>query len=425
MTSSSCANIPYFISVGEQSGDLLAAELVSNLQKIAPQYKPYGVTGESMRHVGVASISDCKVLSVMGFVEVLKRLPELMRFETRILREIDLIKPAFAVLVDAPGFHFRLGKKLHEKGIKVIQYVAPQLWAWHESRVEKLKSDFDLVLGIMPFEEKFFKERGVNYVYIGTPHVERAKKAVSIRSEIEQRVEEKKAKIGLTRSGSYSQRPLLGFFPGSRIGEFSRIVPAMLKAAAIIDQKMVVNIVISKAPSLEDNLPFVFLKKLIDKKTSLSLKKTEFEDADFFPEETCVKLKNGSFLFFASDQSLRLMKSVDTALVTSGTATLECALCQTPLAVIYKTSLINYFIAKKLVKVPSISLVNLCAKKALVKEFVQAISFEELADEIIDLTTNGERRSGMKRDLSEMYESLSPFKPEMAAEAVLKRLRDF
>ena len=173
-----------FISVGEHSGDLLASDLVLSLKDRFSKISFFGMTGDALQSAGVESIGSIDELSVMGFVEVLKKLPDLLALEKRILAAVDRRQPEFAILVDFPGFHFRLAEQLKLRGVKVIQYVAPKVWAWGEGRVAKLRKDFDLVLGIFPFEAGYFAEKGVNFRYIGSPHKDRMNKVIVKREDL-------------------------------------------------------------------------------------------------------------------------------------------------------------------------------------------------------------------------------------------------
>lgn len=401
--------IPYFISVGEASGDLLAAELVSALEKIAPEYQAYGITGDAMRKAGVVSLADSSTLSIMGFVEVIKRLPALKRFEKNVLQKLSIIKPRFAILVDSPGFHFHLAKKLKRgsfksSDMKVIQYVAPQLWAWHESRVIKLKRDFDLVLGILPFEDQFFKSRDVNYHYVGTPHLERVKSARNIRADL---VSQHATYAREFNIGSVSDKTHYGFFPGSRVGEFVKLMPVILETASYLDN---------------ENTPFLGTISLSSANSkSLSLISKNLTGMMISEDKRCLKLKNGSQLLFTDASSRDIMRSVDAAIVKSGTGTLECALIETPFAVVYRTNALNFLLAKHLVKTPYICLANLIANKLIVKEYIQNIVAKALAEELTSLGKDGDRRREMIRDFGTLKSLLLSDAPHRAA----KIIRDF
>lgn len=342
----------YFISAGETSGDLLGGELVRDLKVRLPHFVPCGIAGPRMREAGVLALASIEDLAVMGFVEVLKHLPRIKDLESELLARIDRLAPSFAVLIDYPGFHMRLAEQLKMRGIRVYQYVAPQLWAWGEDRVNILRQVTDGVLGIMPFEADWFKERGVNYTYVGTPQVDRVKA-----------VERDRTRLGLPREG-----PVVGFFPGSRASEVKRVLPVMKAVRDAIKQLVPdVTAVVSAAPGLDDQL----FQSIAATNTIVT-----------------------------RTRSLDLMASADVALVTSGTATLECALVGTPMAVMYVLNPISYLMARRLVRLPYISLVNLVAGKRIVNEYIQNIDTEALARHLAALITDVPTRTGLTTDLA-------------------------
>ena len=377
-----------FVSAGEPSGDLLAGELLEQLKILLPHAHFFGICGERMRAAGCEELFSIEELSVMGFVEVLKHLSYIKRLEFSLLEEIELRKPDFAILVDYPGFHLRLGDELKLRGTFVFQYVAPQLWAWGEKRTKRLKAVTDEVLGIMPFETGFFRERGVNYTYVGTPQVDRALKASGDRS----------------RFGLQEEDTVVGFFPGSRKSEIQRLLPRMLEARDELRRRdSQLKFVVSAAP----NLPLTLFASILNVTlndpliTSDGLKVFELGDTTL-----------------VQGQSIHLMKCSDAAVVTSGTATLECALVNTPMAVAYVMQNLSFQIAKRFVKLPYISLVNLVADYELVKEFVQNFRAEDLAGELLKLINDTEYRAGKKSELKTLDVKLKGNLAQKAAETI-------
>lgn len=376
-----------FISAGEASGDLLAAELLQELQKIWPETSIFGICGPRMRAAGAEALYGIEDLSVMGFVEVLKHLPILKHLEFSLLEQIDRRQPDIAILVDYPGFHLRLAEALRSRGIYVIQYVAPQLWAWGEKRTKILREVTDEVLGIMPFETKFFRDRQVNYQYVGTPQVDRARLAVADRQKFH-----------------LDQRRLIGFFPGSRPSEIRRLMPSLLRVRDELRRRdPMLQFVISMAPNLSLGL---FEKTLME-----SLGEPLHED----PQLALYRLDDTTFV---RGQSIDLMKSCDAALVTSGTATLECALTGTPMAVAYVMQALTFQLAKRFVKLSHISLVNLVAERGLVREFIQDFSSAEAAEELLELSRPGSYRDNQRRQLLELCQRLEGDLARHAAQAV-------
>lgn len=382
------SHLRVFVSAGEPSGDILAAELLLALRQRLPDLEAFGICGPRMREAGAEALFGIEELSVMGFVEVLKHLPFIKRLEFSLLEALERRQPHIAILVDYPGFHMRLGDSLRLRGIYVFQYVAPQLWAWGEKRVARLKASTDEVLGIMPFEADFFRERAVNYRYVGTPQVDRARHARRDR-----------ARYGLGTA------PTIGFFPGSRWSEVSRLLPRMLEIrAALRALDPTLRFAISAAP----HLPLSLFAGLLDAK----LEESGGSEAQVFALGD-TQLVRG--------ESLHLMKSCETALVTSGTATLECALVATPMAVIYVMQGLSFQLAKRFVKLPHISLVNLVAGRGVVREFIQNFAPEEAAEELLKLTQDKEYRATHSQSLSDLYAQLQGDLAEHAADAVAAR----
>lgn len=371
--------IPYFISAGEPSGDILASELVIALNNISDDFVPYGICGKAMVEVGVNPIGFNDTIAVMGFFEVLKKLWDINLFIQKVLHYIDRINPAFAILVDSPGFHFVLAKELKKRGIKVIEYVAPQVWAWGHHRVKRLSQLFDMILGILPFEEEFFKGRGIkNFYYVGTPHLDRAMNAQDLKPIF--KIED--------------NAPVVSFFPGSRVSEVVSIMPIFLKVIQYIRNKnLKAHIYVSVAQSLKINLE------------------------NRYAEEA----KNLNF-YFIRGKSVDLMKTSDVAVVTSGTATLECAFCKTPMVVVYKMNHLTYFLARSLVKLDYISLVNFMACKKIVSEYIQYFSISTLAEEVISFMLDEDKRISMIKEFNKLESKVRCNTSINAARLVVKYL---
>lgn len=362
----------FFLSVGEPSGDLLGSELLKEMQKRLPHFHSFGIAGPCLREnpqfEALASIED---LSVMGFVEVIKHLRYIKRLEDRLLKIIEERKPAFAILVDYPGFHMRLAEFLRARGVYVIQYVAPQLWAWGEGRTKKLKEVTDLVVGIMPFEKEFFLDRSVNFAYAGTPQADRAARTLAQKYDF----------------GWKSDVSLYGIFPGSRRGEVQRLLPLLRKTVDhILNNDEKAHCAISIAPALAPEVFLPYFSELTGHEAKLNT------DSDIH----CGRVS------FIKGRSLALMSQVRSAVVTSGTATLECALVKTPLCIAYRMNKLSYQIAKRIISLENISLVNLVAGKKIVREFIQEFSAIELAEELLALATPGKYRSQVLNNLNEL-----------------------
>ena len=368
-----------FVSAGEFSGDLLAAELVTELRTNFPGVNFAGVCGPALRNAGVEQLADQSTLSVMGIAEVLPRISDLKIFESDLLESIDRCKPKFAILVDSPGFHFRLAEHLKMRGIPVVQYVAPKLWAWGKGRMKRLKRDFDLVIGILPFEEKFFKDGRIPYQLSGSPHLDRVEK-IRVSRDI----------IGIA-----AEDKVLGILPGSRISELSSLLGDIVTIFGKLSTE--INGLVGVLP-LAPNLSSDDLKKLCRK---LGIK---FEASNASAENPEIGTIGGGIRVFRG-MSLELMAMSDAALVASGTATFECGLLGVPMAVIYRMNVLTYMIAKRVVDLPYVSLVNLMANELVSKEYIQSFSCNDVALELKELLLENKgvvqrtKLSNLKRSL--------------------------
>jgi lipid-A-disaccharide synthase len=306
------------ISAAEISGDLIAASLIQALKKQNTALQIEGLCGEKMRAEGCRQLWDMKRVNVMGFSEILRKLPALIRLRRAIIRYFSSQQYDVFIGVDAPDFNFKIERKLKRRGIKTIHFISPSVWAWRQSRVKKIKKSTDLMLCLFPFEVDFYKKYGQKAVFVGHPLAEQLspRKIVKNRQEI-----------------------LL--MPGSRAGEVKRLLPEMLAAA---------NIILQQKPELNVHLALA-------NRDLLSW------------AETLIGTQNISI---SVDEAHLKMQRAALAVVASGTATLELALVGVPMVVIYKMSNLSYFIASRLLKSRYISLPNIIADKTLVPELIQA-----------------------------------------------------
>jgi len=364
----------YLISAGEFSGDLLAAELVHAMNAELPDLVPYGIAGDTMIRSGVKAIAHIDELSVMGIIEVARKIADIRMLEQRVLAWVDRAKPRFAVLVDFPGFHFRLAEQLRIRGIPVYQYVAPKVWAWGQSRVQQLRENFAGVYGVLPFEEEFFLRHGVHYHYVGSPHYDRVSK-----------LEVDPQSLGLP-----SGRKIIAFLPGSRMSEIKGILPVMVQIRREL-QRLDPDVlcVIPLAPSLNwDDICVV-----LEQPNVTPLEYGQWDAAGFR---------------WLKGQSLELMKCSDAAVVASGTATLECALAGTPMAVIYVMNSLSYKIAKRAVSLKWVSLVNLLMNEEVVREFIQDIDPTTVAGLVHQLSRDSIERQQMMVHFESLISRLEP-----------------
>lgn len=384
------SNKHYLISAGELSGDLLAADLVHSIRTLVPDLQPYGIAGETMKRAGVASLASISELSVMGLVEVARKVADIRMIEQRILAWADRTNPEFAVLVDFPGFHFRLAEQLHLRRIPVYQYVAPKVWAWGQSRVRLLRENFVGVMGILPFEEEFFLRNGVNYTYVGSPHLDRMDKI----------------SLDATNLGLPAGRKIFAFLPGSRMSELQLILPVMERIRREI---------VKKDP---DALCVIPLAKGLD-----------WSDvADILGIDPGGRSSSSSWtaggFFWLDGCSMELLKIASSAVVASGTATLECALAGTPMSVIYVMNDLSYSVASRLVDLKWVSLVNLLMNEEVVKEHIQSIDPGQVAEEVVSLSTDTIERKQMLNKFDALSSRLLPGAADRAAGWLIRDLRD-
>ncbi len=306
----------YFIA-GEDSGDLLASFLINELKILHPDAIFEGMGGDKMEKAGVILTEHVRNTGFMGFWEVLKNLFTIRRLFSSIKQAILRFQPDVVVLVDYPGFNLRMAKWLHLRGIRVFYYISPQLWAWKKGRINIIRKYVEKMYVILPFEKEFYEKEGIHTGYYGHP-------LMDVKAEFEQ---------------NFSSLPIqkqLALLPGSRTQEIRKILPAMLKVTEAMPEY---RFVIAGAPS----------------------KTLEFYQEFMLGKNVEVRMK----------QTYSILKSSEAALVASGTATLETALFNVPQVVCYKGSTLSFMIAKRLVKVPFISLVNLICGKEVVKELIQ------------------------------------------------------
>lgn len=315
-----------YIIAGEASGDLHAANLMKSLLKedSSLDFRFWG--GDKMQNVKGTLVKHIKELAFMGFVEVLMNLKTILSNISFCKKDIAEFKPDALILVDYPGFNLRIAEWAKKEGIKVYYYISPQVWAWKQNRVHKIKKVVDEMYVILPFEEEFYQRFDYKVDYVGHP----------LLDEIERFTKEDKIdKTTFVEKHTLSDKPILALLPGSRKQEVSRKLPIMLEA---VKSHGTHQIVIAGAPSLTP----------------------EFYQ-QFIPSD--VKI--------IYNETYNLLSNTDVAVVTSGTATLETALFEVPEVVCYKGSSISYQIAKRLIKIKYISLVNLIMDKEVVLELIQ------------------------------------------------------
>ena len=374
---------------------MLGSELYLALQERIPQFHCFGIVGDTMERSGIERVAHIDELSVMGVSDVLRHVAAIRMLESRLVTLIERKKPRFAVLIDNPGFHFRLGEQLRLRGIKVFQYVAPKLWAWGEGRVSKIRSSFDEVLGVLPFEEDFFRSRGVSYTYVGSPVKDRVDKVMVSRRAL----------------GIAEKKIVITCLPGSRVSEIKLNLPLIHTIAQQV--RAVLPETVFLTPMAQNLRDHVFADAL-----GLSHLAPWVEPQDGVPFRHSMTGE----LCLIRGMSLESMAASDAAIVASGTATLECGLLGTPMIVVYKMSDFSYQIAKKMVKIPYVSLVNLMAGREVVKEYIQEFLIEDAVADVIRLVTDQHVRKEMTLAFEEIRDQLDGCAAVRAAERIVSQV---
>lgn len=373
---------------GEASGDLHGALLVRELQKRRPDFFFFGLGGDQMHEQGVRLAYHVRALSVMGFFEVVRRIGFFRKVFREVLRAVEQQKPTAAVLIDYPGFNLRLAKALKARGIPVIYYIAPQIWAWRPQRIKQIKRFVDLMLVILPFEEELYRTNGVSVRFVGHPLVDQVRPSGT--------------REGFRQKWNLApDRPLLGLLPGSRPQEVAHHLPVMLKAAALLARQGVTcQPVIGLAPTIN--------RLMVDE-----ILRSAGRDP-----------KSNSTYRVVEQATYDLMCYAKLLVVSSGTATVEAALAGTPMVVLYKTSPFTYLLARRMVRIPRIAMVNVLAREELVPEFIQKQATPEAVGQaMVQLWQDEVRYRRIQERLAEVKASLgNPGAAGRAAEAILSHL---
>lgn len=372
-------NRKIFISAGEQSGDMHASSLIREIKKLSSgEIEFSGLGGEMMKLESVNILYHINELSAIGFIDVFKK----YRFFKKVLKScVEYVKNNnidIVVLVDYPGFNLRLAEELRKfYNKKIIYYISPQLWAWHEKRVLKIKKYIDKMLVVFPFETDFYNRFGVESIYVGHPLVRR------IRQFIEANKKEKKV---------YGGQKILTILPGSRKNEIKNHFPVLIKTANQLKKEFDIKINISKASGA-------------GKETF-----REFED----------DLKN---LNLSSENVYKLIQKADVVLAKAGTSALECALIGTPYAIFYRTSRLNYYILRPIVKVDKLGIVNILSGESIIKEFIQNdFTHDNLLLEVRRILTDEHYKEQIKEKLSRIWNMLGTEDASLNAAKIINSL---
>lgn len=355
----------YYIIAGEASGDLHGGNLVMAIKKLQPDSIIRGWGGDKMQAAGMELIKHYRDLAFMGFVEVVMNLKTIMRNLKLCKEDILAFRPDVLVLIDYPGFNLRIAKWAKEQGIKVVYYISPQVWAWKEGRVKMMKQCIDKMLVILPFEKEYYKNKwNWNVDYVGHPLLE----------EIERKKSAGSGLVIKNAAGKPVTKPVIALLPGSRKQEIEKKLPVML---AVSKSFPGYQFVVAQAPAVDGAFYHQFTKQ--------------------YPNVSIV-----------NDRTYDVLLQAAAALVTSGTATLETALFGVPEVVCYKGSEISYQIAKRVINIKYISLVNLIMDKEVVKELIQGdMNEQKITAELKALLFNEERKRQLKTDYQNLHQVLA------------------
>jgi lipid-A-disaccharide synthase len=374
-----------FVIAGELSGDLIGSLLIRRLKKLDPTLKIVGLGGEQMAQAGAdVRFNLVRDLAIIGFAEVVAKFPKIRRVFNETVAYLREARPAAVVLIDYPGFNLRMAEQARKLGIKVVYYVTPQVWAWHRSRVHKIRKFVDRALVILPFEESYLREAGVNARFVGTPWLD-----VMILTMDRPKVFE--------HFGFDPAKKLIGLLPGSRRKEVEKLLPVMLEAAEkILARRPDVQFVIPRASTVK--------AELIDHLITMARAPVKVVDAYRY----------------------NVRGALDLAIVASGTATLETGLLETPMIVIYKVAYLSWLIGKNIIKIPYIGLINIVAGDMVVPELIQEqCTPQNIADRALKILDDPREVERIKYQLARVKEKMGgPGASSRAAEAILSLLAE-
>lgn len=377
-----------FLCAGEASGDLHAARLLSALRRRMPELEAFGMGGDEMTAAGFDRLYHSSEVSVVGLVEVLKILRRARQVFHGLLEEVDRRRPDAAVLVDFPDFNLRLARKLEARGVPVVYYISPQVWAWRRRRVKAIADTVHRMLVLFPFEEEFYAEHGVEVIHVGHPLVDEVPEGLP------------QAWDGDTSGLGASEPYRLALLPGSRSSEIDALLPVMLAAAERLAAEVPLRVRLIRAPTI----PRARLETALAE-SGVTARGVELEIAE------------GDRFTAIADSHL--------ALCASGTATLEVGMLGTPLLVCYKLAPWTYLAARLLVRLPHVALVNLVLEERVAPELLQGRAEPEtIAAEARALLGDRGRVTRMRRKLAGVRPKLGEGgASERAADEVARWLR--
>jgi lipid-A-disaccharide synthase len=374
------------ISAGEASGEMYGAQLIEALRRRDPSLEFFGVGGERMRAAGCSTVVDAKDLAVVGISEIVSHLPKIYGLFHKLIGEADRRRPDLAIVIDSPAFNWRVARQMRKRGVPVVYYVCPQFWAWRQGRVRLLRKYIDKALVIFPFEEKFYRERGVDATFVGHPLADLQHPEVA-RDQY------------AAENGLIASRQWITLMPGSRAKEVRMNLPEMLWAANFLGDEY--EFLLPVAPTISKDLILEVMK------------------SDIF-----------TVAIHLTTDALPALSHSRAGIIASGTATVEAAMMGVPFVMVYRVSPLTYFLGRSRVKVPHFAMVNLIAGKEIVPELVQHdFTAEKVVARVREILPDGQARRQMIEGLAGVRTLLRGPNPERlhpaerAAEAIMALLR--
>ncbi len=353
----------YFIIAGEASGDLHGSNLVKEIKKVDPEADIACWGGDKMKEAGARLLVHYRELAIMGFWEVLLKLGKIFRNMKKCRQQVLEYKPDLVILIDYPGFNLRIAEKLKKFDFRIYYYISPKVWAWKKSRIKKIKRYIDRMYVIFPFEKAFFEENDYRVHYFGNPLVGTVKEGMA----------ESGGREALIKEHHLEDKPVIALLAGSRVQEVKRILPVMTGMEKYLPDY---QFVVAGISTIDESLYSAILKD--------------------------------SNIRLVCDSTYRLLSGSDAALVTSGTATLETAIANIPQVVCYRAGRLSYIIARMLLKIRFISLVNLIMDREIVKELIQAdLNEKNIVSELNAILPGGRKREAMLEDYSALRKMLA------------------
>jgi len=388
------SKLSILISAGEASGETYGAQLIEALRRVRPDLEFFGLGSERMRAAGFQTVVDARDVSVVGLAEVVSHLPRIYGRFRKLIRAVDERRPSAAILIDFPDFNFRLARQLHRRGIPVFYFVSPQLWAWRQGRIKLVQKYVSKMLVIFPFEEQFYRERGVNAEYVGHPLADLPTPTIS-RDNF------------AAENGLNSEKQWIALLPGSRRKEVLMNFPEMLRAAQELARNTdEYQFLVPVASTLDQGWLSGLMNELLSPGNGVNV--------------SCVY-----------DGARAALAHARAGVVASGTATVEAALIGTPFVMVYRVSDLTWKLGRRLVKVPHFGMVNLIAGREVIPEIVQdEFTAERVVQELRKIIPEGPDRSAMQKAMAEVRQKLHLASPpgmtaaDRAAHEIMRSLRD-